>query len=110
MKKTYLLLLVLINLFTAATAQKSEIALKTKDFTKYSGYFNFYWDEKTGHIWLEVDKMNTEFLYVNSLPAGVGSNDLNLDRGQIGGSRIVKFIKSGPKILLVPTPAGREFT
>jgi hypothetical protein len=40
-------------------------------------------------------------LYVNSLPAGVGSNDLGLDRGQIGDSRIVKFIKIGPKVMLI---------
>jgi predicted Zn-dependent protease len=89
--------------FTSITkAQKStEIETKTRGFTKYPGYFNFYWDEKTGHILLEVDRFDTEFLYVNSLPAGVGSNDLGLDRGQIGGNRIAKFIKSGPKILLV---------
>src|ERR1700761_2163972 len=102
MKKIYLLLSLLITLFSAAKAQKNnDIETKTKDLTKYTGYFNFYWDERTGRIWLEVDKLNTEFLYVNSLPAGVGSNDLNLDRGQIGGSRIVKFVKSGPKVLLV---------
>jgi hypothetical protein len=101
-KKTYLLLLLFLNLLTLAKAQKNgEIETKTKDFKKHEGYFNFYWDEKTGRVLLEVDKLDTEFLYVNSLPAGVGSNDLNLDRGQIGDSRIVKFIKSGPKILLV---------
>jgi hypothetical protein len=50
---------------------------------------------------LEIDKFDTEFLYVNSLPSGVGSNDLGLDRGQIGDNRIVKFIKSGPKVLLI---------
>jgi hypothetical protein len=89
--------------FTSITkGQKSvEIETKTRGFTKYTGYFNFYWDEKTGHILVEVDKFDTEFLYVNSLPAGIGSNDLGLDRGQIGNSRIVKFVKSGPKILLI---------
>jgi Met-zincin/Domain of unknown function (DUF5117) len=50
---------------------------------------------------MEVDKLNQEFLYVNSLPAGVGSNDLGLDRGQIGDSRIVKFVKIGDKVLLI---------
>ncbi len=85
-----------------ANAQKTaDMATLTKNLTKYTGYFNFYWDESTGRVLLVVDKLNTEFLYVNSLPAGIGSNDLGLDRGQIGDSRIVKFIKSGPKILLV---------
>src|ERR1700749_2594023 len=102
MKKIYLLFILSVNFLTIAIAQKSnDITSATKGLTAYKGYFNFYWDENTGHILLEVDKLNTEFLYVNSLPAGVGSNDLGLDRGQIGDTRIVKFIKSGPKILLI---------
>src|SRR5712692_6332553 len=68
---------------------------------KMPGYFPIYWDDKDGKLWLEIDKFDAEFLYVNSLPAGLGSNDLGLDRGQIGGSRVVKFERSGPKILLV---------
>ncbi|MBC7775013.1 MAG: zinc-dependent metalloprotease [Phycisphaerae bacterium] len=67
----------------------------------YPGYFPFWWEEKTGKIWLEISHFDTEFLYVNSLPAGVGSNDIGLDRGQIGSSRVVKFIRSGNKILLI---------
>ena len=68
---------------------------------KKEGFFNFYWDKKTGKIYLEVDKLDYEFLYVNSLPTGVGSNDIGLDRGQLGKNRVVKFIRSGPKLLLV---------
>ena len=102
MKKIYLFLLTLIIFLPLAKGQKiNDIITRTQGLTKFTGYFNFYFDEKTGHILLEIDKLNTEFLYVNSLPAGVGSNDLGLDRGQIGDSRIVKFIKSGPKILLL---------
>jgi hypothetical protein len=99
MKKIYLILLLIISSIQALTAQ--DIQSKTKGFTKYPGYFNFYCNDKTGQILLEVDRLNQEFLYVNSLPAGVGSNDLGMDRGQIGGSRIVKFIKSGDKVLLI---------
>jgi hypothetical protein len=102
MKKFYLLLFLTANCCLFAKAQKAnDIESKTKGLTKYSGYFNFYWDEDNGKVFLEIDKLNQEFLYVNSLPAGIGSNDLGLDRGQIGGTRIVKFIKSGPKILLL---------
>lgn len=64
------------------------------------GYFPFEWDETTGKMWLYVDKVGQEFLYVSSLPAGVGSNDIGLDRGQLGGERVVKFIRSGNKLLL----------
>lgn len=62
---------------------------------------NFYWDENTGKIWLEIDKLETEILYVTSLPAGLGSNDVGLDRGLLGAERIVKFSKNGRKILLI---------
>jgi hypothetical protein len=70
---------------------------KTKDLKKFDGYLNFYWDENAGKIWLEVNKLDTEILYVTSLPAGLGSNDVGLDRGLPGGGRIVKFSKIGRK-------------
>src|SRR6201993_5324343 len=102
MKKLYLSLFLFIGLFQIANAQKGDdFDSKTKGLKKYSGYFNFYWNDKTGQVFLEINRFNDEFLYVNSLPAGIGSNDLGMDRGQIGGSRIVKFIKSGNKVLLV---------
>ncbi|MET3978105.1 hypothetical protein ABIB62_000672 [Mucilaginibacter sp. UYP25] len=103
MKKNLLLVFLLICCSPLLKAQKTDdnIPAKVKGLTKYSGYFNFYWDNKTGKIYLEIDKFDTEFLYVNSLPSGIGSNDLGLDRGQIGDSRIVKFIKIGPKVLLI---------
>ena len=39
-------------------------------------------------------------LLLDSLPAGVGSNDIGLDRGQSGESRVVVFERVGPKVLL----------
>jgi len=102
MKKLYLSLLLLVSLFQITNAQKAEdFESKTKGLKKYSGYFNFYWNDKTGQVLLEINRFNDEFLYVSSMPAGVGSNDLGMDRGQIGDSRIVKFIKVGNKVLLV---------
>ena len=77
------------------------IAEKTKDAQKLAGYFNLYWDAKTGKLWLEIDKWDSEFLYQSGLSAGVGSNDIGLDRGQLGATRIVRFERSGPKVLLV---------
>src|SRR5689334_10273474 len=82
-------------------AQSSGIAEKTKDTQKLAGYFNLYWEAKAGKLWLEIDKWDTEFLYQSGLPAGVGSNDIGLDRGQLGATRIVRFERSGPKVLLV---------
>jgi hypothetical protein len=94
-----ILLLIFIPFFLSAQKLPT-IEEKTKDFKKQEGYINFYWDENTGKLWLEIDKLDTELLYVVSLPAGLGSNDVGLDRGLLGGSRIVKFVKVGRKILL----------
>jgi Met-zincin/Domain of unknown function (DUF5117) len=82
-------------------ASMPSIVEKTKNTTKLAGYFNLYWDAKSGKLWLEIDKWNTEFLYQTSLPAGVGSNDIGLDRGQMGETRVVRFERIGPKILLI---------
>jgi len=67
------------------------------------GFFNYSYDENSGKVTLQIpdNKLDYEFLYVNSLAAGIGSNDIGLDRGQLGGTQIVKFIKAGNKILLV---------
>ena len=71
------------------------------DLDKKEGYLNFYWDDNKGKIYLEIKNLNQELIYINYLSAGIGSNDLGLDRGQIGGTRIIKFVKMGPKILMV---------
>jgi len=77
------------------------ISEKTTGIDKLPGYFNLYWDSKQGKLWLEIDKWGTEFLYQSGLPAGLGSNDIGLDRGQLGATRVVRFDRSGPKVLLV---------
>jgi hypothetical protein len=101
--RSLLLIALLLPLLTGtAVAQKlPSIASKTSGMKKYPGYFNFYWDEANGKIWLEISRLNEPFLYVNSLPGGLGSNDIGLDRGQLGGQRIVSFQKVGPKVLMV---------
>jgi hypothetical protein len=85
----------------AAPEKLPGIAQKTTGFEKLAGYFNLYWDARQGKLWLEISQWNTEFLYVDSLPQGVGSNDIGLDRGQPGESRVVKFERVGPRVLLV---------
>ncbi len=112
MKTTQLLLFLFLS--TLAFAQKKQpavqptpaqpstgIAAKVAGMKHHPGYFDFYYDEKQDKIFLAIDKLDTEFLYVNSLPAGIGSNDIGLDRGQLGGTRIVKFQRVGPKVLMV---------
>jgi len=77
------------------------IAAKVMGMKKYPGYVEFYYDEKQDKVFLAIEKFDTPFLYINSLAAGIGSNDIGLDRGQLGNERIVKFERRGPKVLLV---------
>ena len=67
----------------------------------YTGFFNFNYHSQKDQLFLSVDKLDQEFLYVNSLSQGIGSNDIGLDRGQLGNERIVYFTKTGNKLLMV---------
>lgn len=83
------------------SAQKlPSIEEKTKNSKKQEGFLNMYWEDSTGKIMLEV-KLDTEILYQQSLPAGLGSNDIGLDRGLLGDTRIIRFSKVGRKILMI---------
>ena len=62
---------------------------------------NFSYNDDSGKIILEIKNLDSEFMYINSLSRGVGNNDLGLDRGQLGNSRVVYFTKRGNKILLI---------
>jgi Met-zincin/Domain of unknown function (DUF5117)/Domain of unknown function (DUF5118) len=77
------------------------IATKTAGMEKWNGFFPLYWESKTGKLWLEISKWNKEFLYIDSLPGGVGSNEIGLDRGRPGESRVVRFYRAGSRVLLI---------
>lgn len=84
----------------AAAPPASPIDAKTAGMKKFTGFLDYYHDEKQDKIYLLIDKFDTELLYVESLTAGIGSNDIGLDRNQLGGERVVKFDRRGPKVLL----------
>jgi hypothetical protein len=67
---------------------------------KLDGFFPMYWDDRTGSLWLEIGRFDSDFLYSTGLAAGLGSNDIGLDRGQSGQGRLVYFERVGPKVLL----------
>src|SRR3954452_8637770 len=102
-----LLMLALAFPLSAAIAKEKDpssiptIAEKTRGLVHLPGFFNLHWDERQGILWMEIERFGSEFLYVDSLPAGLGSNDVGLDRGQPGESRVVAFERVGPKVLLV---------
>jgi len=101
MKRLSTLLFLFLLILPFATFAQSTISEKTADMEHYEGFFDFWWDDAEGKIWMEIDKLNEEILYVNSLAAGLGSNDVGLDRSQLGDTRVVKFEKIGPKLLMV---------
>ena len=94
--------LILALLFLSFSTQGfAQFFKDNKNITRYDGYFTFYYDNSNDKIFLEIEKLEKEFLYVNALSEGVGSNDIGLDRGQLGNTRVVKFIKAGNKLLLI---------
>ena len=95
----------------ASAVTPATIANFTAGMVRSAGFMTYYWDARKGKIWLEIDKFDTEFLYYPTLAQGVGSNDIGLDRGRLGQEHVVKFQRSGNKVLLVePNYAYRAIT
>ena len=108
------LLVIFILLSCLATAQNPQrgggergpatvpsVEDRTKDMKKMDGYFPLYWDERTGSMFMEISRFDQDFLYTTGLSAGLGSNDIGLDRGQGSGGHIVRFQRMGPRVMLV---------
>ncbi len=100
--------LILVVLPMAAAAQPAEngaepptIEATTTNMTRMDGFFDIYWDESTGKLYWEIDRWDVEFLYQVSLASGLGSNPVGLDRGQLGGTHVLKAQRIGPRVLLV---------
>ncbi|HWQ36183.1 MAG TPA: zinc-dependent metalloprotease [Blastocatellia bacterium] len=95
------LLLMVWSVSAQESRQSGSLEAKTAKLKKLDGYIPLYWDEPNGKMWMEISRFNTEFLYQVSLPAGIGSNPIGLDRGQLGGTHVVYFERVGPKVLLI---------
>jgi len=77
--------LVLAGGVTSVMAQeRPTIAEKTEGMEVLDGFFPMYWDGDAGTLWMKIARFDSDLLYIRSLAAGVGSNDIGLDRGQIG--------------------------
>ena len=94
------LFLLLVSLLQAQPRARSFVDI-TADTRKIAGFVNLYWDEKGGKMWMEIPKLDTDLLYVTSLAAGLGSNDVGLDRAQLGRRHLVRFERTGPRVLMV---------
>ena len=65
------------------------------------GLFPLDWDAKSGKLYLEIPRLDQDFLLLDQLPWGIGSNDIGLDRGQLGRGHVVHFSRVGGKVLLI---------
>jgi hypothetical protein len=81
--------------------QIQTIAARTQGMQRIDGFMPLYWSEREGKMWLEIPRFGEEILYYVSLPAGVGHNDIGLNRGDLGPRYVVKFERIGPKVLMV---------
>jgi hypothetical protein len=77
------------------------IASQTVGMERHDGFIPFYFDERTGKLLLEVNRLDQDFLYLTTLATGLGSNDLGLDRGTTGDEAVVRFRQFGPKLFLM---------
>lgn len=99
--KTLLLMTLVISATAAAQSSPTNIRDFTESFEKHDGFFTFYHDTRKGKFYLEVPKKEQSFIFQTSLPWGLGSNDIGLDRGQLGATRLSSFQIEGNKALLV---------
>ena len=83
------------------TTTDETIADRTRGMQRHDGFLTLYWDAPEAELYFEVPPADVEVLYYVSLPAGLGSNDVGLDRGQLGWSGLVEFRRVGPRVLLV---------
>ena len=83
-----------------AASDLPTVEAKTAGLERRDGFVPVWWDGHAGAVWLELP-LDTDLLYSVSLAAGLGSNDVGLDRGQLGGERVVRFERVGRRVLMV---------
>src|SRR4029077_5907977 len=71
------------------------IETRTAGMQKIDGFYPLYWEERTGSLFVEIPKLDTEILMNTGLAAGLGSNDIGLDRSNLGGAKVVSFQRVG---------------
>lgn len=78
------------------------IARYTQAMTRQDGLLPLFYDDQSGKIFLQVNNDSRQFIYYFSLPQGLGSNDIGLDRGQLMdlSTKLVRFEPAGDKLLL----------
>ncbi len=95
-----LVILLVLGAFPAV-AKDSSPPDPLKGTTRSAGFFDLYTDAESGRLLLGVKELDQPFLLLTSLPGGLGSNDVGLDRGQSGNTLTVRFRRVGDRLLLI---------
>ena len=74
---------------------------RTAGMERIDGFMPLFWEASTGKLWMEISRWDTDVLHMTGIGAGLGSNDIGIDRGQLAGNRAVRFHRVGPKVLMV---------
>lgn len=91
-------------LTTAANLAVNPAPAQTPD-QHFDGFLPLTWQAPAGKLLLTVPaamlRPGQQFLLLDTLREGVGANDLALDRGQLGHTRLVEWYRSGSRLLLI---------
>ncbi|MFO1516246.1 MAG: zinc-dependent metalloprotease [Lysobacterales bacterium] len=86
-----------VNVTTKPTSFEQAV----RGTTSLPGFVHVYADAAQGRVLLGIGAFDQPFLLVTSLPWGLGSNDIGLDRGQPGNVHEVEFRRFGKRVMLV---------
>jgi hypothetical protein len=86
---------------SSQSAVSSGFAQHVAGMKKQAGLFDIWTQQEQAKVLMAVTQLDKAFLLVTSLPFGLGSNDVGLDRGQVGSSKLVRFERHGKRLFLV---------
>ncbi|MBV8206804.1 MAG: zinc-dependent metalloprotease [Acidobacteria bacterium] len=87
----------------AGGGEMQTVSARTAGLQKHDGFIPFYWDARRGVLLLELSPqaLDREFLYFTALGSGMGTLDVGGDRSSFGGSALARFMRVGPRVLLI---------
>lgn len=95
------LLLFLCGLAFSPLGAAEKVSDPLAKMTNKPGYLPLFYQHESGKALLAVTRLDEPLIYQTALVTGVGSNDIGLDRGQLGQTRVIRFSRAGPKVLLI---------
>ena len=100
---TKIIIIPIIVISSSISSAENTTSLKelSSSYQLHEGFIDHLFDEQNGKFYLKIKNINDDFIYQTSLPQGLGSNDIGLDRGQLSDVRLVSFQRVGNKLLLV---------